>query len=93
MNDFFFARQNEDGTSGEPIHAKNIELSPTTQGVGDPIPILNFMGMEVSVQLDYKQTKNLAWVLILNLKRCRKHLISKNIRGYNNGTIQLNDRS
>lgn len=93
MSDFFFAIANNDGTYGEPIQAKNIELNLTTQGVGDPIPMPDFMGMEVSVQLDYKQMKNLVWVLILNLKRCRKRLISKNIRGYNDGTIQLNDRS
>lgn len=81
MNDFFFAKLNEDGTYGEPIQAKSINLNLTTQGVGDPTPMPDFMGMEVSVQLDYKQTKNLVWVLILNLKRCRKRLISKNIWG------------
>lgn len=81
MSDFFFARQNEDGTYGEPIQAKSINLNLTTQGVGDPIPMPDFMGMEVSVQLDYKQAKNFVWKAILNLKRCRKHLISKNIGG------------
>lgn len=94
MSDFFFARQNDDGTFGEPIKAEVVDLDFTTQGVGDPTPIPSFTeDMEMSFELDYKQTKNLAWVLILNLKRCKKHLISKNIRGYNNGTIQLNDRS
>ena len=94
MTDFFFAKLNEDGTFGEPIKAKAVNLNlTTTQGVGEPIPMLDFMGMEVSGQLDYKQMKNLVWVLILNLKRCRKRLISKNIGGYNNGTLQFNDRS
>ena len=81
MSDFFFAIANNDGTYGEPIQAKNIELNLTTQGVGDPIPMPDFMGMEVSVQLDYKQTKDFVWNVILNLKRSAKHLISKNMCG------------
>jgi len=81
ISNFFFEKQNDDGTFCEPIQAKNIELNLTTQGVGDPIPMPHFMGMEVSFQLDYKQTKNFVWKAILNLKRCRKRLISKNIRG------------
>ena len=81
ISDFFFAKQNEDGSWGEPIQAKNIELDLTTQGVGDPIPMPDFMGMEVSGQLDYKQTKDFVWNVILNLKRSTKQLVSKNIWG------------
>lgn len=81
ISNFFFAKQNDDGSCGELIHAKNIKLSSTTQGVGDPIPMPHFMGMEVSFQLDYKQTKNFVWNVMLNLKQCKKHLVSKNIWG------------
>lgn len=81
MSDFFFAALNDDGTYGEPIKAKIVDLDLTTQDVGDPIPMPDFMGMEVSVQLDYKQTKNFVWNFILNLKRSTKHLVSKNIWG------------
>lgn len=81
ISNFFFAKQNDDGTYGEPIKGEIVDLDFTTQGVGDPIPMPDFMGMEVSVQLDYKQTKNFVWIFILNLKRSTKHLVSKNIWG------------
>ena len=82
MSDFFFAIANDDGTYGEPIQAKNIELNPTTQGVGDPIPMPSFTeGVELTFELDYKQTKDFVWNFILNLKRSTKHLVSKNIWG------------
>ena len=83
MSDFFFAKQNEDGTYGEPIQAKNIELDLTTQGVGEPIP--KFMlwdggGIQFSIDDPYKFMKEFAWTM-LNLKRSTKHLVSKNIWG------------
>ena len=79
ISKFFFAKQNDDGTCGEPIKGKIVDLDFATQGVGDPIPMPDFMGMEVSGQLDYKQTKDFVWNVILNLKRSAKHLVSKNI--------------
>ena len=80
MTDFFFAKLNEDGTFGEPIKAKAVNIDFTTQGVGDPIPMPSFTeGVELSFRLDYKQTKNFVWKFILNLKRSTKHLVSKNI--------------
>lgn len=80
MSDFFFVRQNENGTYGEPIQAKSIELNLTTQGMGDPIPMPSFKeGVELSFELDYKQAKDFVWKIILNLKRSTKHLVSKNI--------------
>lgn len=82
MSDFFFTRQNEDGTYGEPIQAKSIELNLTTQGVGDPTPIPSFTeDIEMSFELDYKQKKDFVWNVILNLKQCKKNLVSKNIWG------------
>lgn len=95
ISDFFFARVNDDGTFGEPFQAKNIELNLETQRVGEPIPkFMLWDGGELQFSIDdpYKFMKEFAWTM-LNLKRCKKHLISKNIRGYNNGTIQLHDRS
>lgn len=79
MNNFFFAKINEDGTYGEPFEANVVDLS-FSEGVGDPTPIPSFTeGMEMTFELDYKQTKNFVWNIILNLKRCTKHLISKNL--------------
>lgn len=83
MKDFFFAKQNDDGTYGEPIKAEVVDLDFTTQGMGDPIP--NFMlwdGGEIQFSIDdpYKFMKEFAWTM-LNLKRSTKHLVSKNIWG------------
>lgn len=83
MNDFFFARQNEDGTFGEPIKAEVVDLDFTTQRVGEPIP--NFMlwdggGIQFPIDDPYKFMKEFAWTM-LNLKRSTKHLVSKNIWG------------
>lgn len=82
MSDFFFAKVNDDGTYGEPIKAKSIELNLTTQEVDDSIAMPPFTeDMEVSFELDYKQTKDFVWNVMLNLKRSTKHLVSKNIWG------------
>lgn len=80
MNNFFFARQNEDGTYGEPIKAEIVDLDFTTQGVGDPTPITSLTeGGELTFELDYKQKKDFVWNVILHLKRSEKRLVSKNI--------------
>lgn len=80
MSDFFFAQQNDDGTYGEPIKAEVVDLDLTTQGVDDPTPIPSCTeDMEMSFELDYKQTKDFVWNVILNLKQCKKNLVSKNI--------------
>lgn len=80
ISKFFFAKLNEDGTYGEPIKAKVVDLDITTQVEGDPIPMPSFTeGMELSFKLDYKQAKEFVWNVILNLKRSAKHLVSKNI--------------
>lgn len=80
MRDFFFAKLNDDGSYGEPIKAEVIDLDFTTQGVGDPTPIPSSTeDMEMSFTLDYKQTKDFVWDVILHLKRSTKHLVSKNI--------------
>lgn len=82
MSDFFFANVNDDGTYGEPIKAESVDLDFTTQGVGDPTPIPSITeGFELTFELDYKQTKDFVWNVILNLKRSTKHLVSKNIWG------------
>lgn len=82
MGNFFFAKQNDDGTYGEPIKAEIVDLDFTTQGVGDPTPIPSFTeGCELTFELDYKQKKDFVWNVILNLKRSTKHLVSKNICG------------
>ena len=82
ISNFFFAKQNEDGSWGEPIKAEIVDLDITTQGVGDPTPIPSFTeDMEMSFELDYKQTKDFVWKVMLNLKQCKKHLVSKNIWG------------
>lgn len=82
ISNFFFAKVNDDGSYGDPIKAEVVDLDFTTQGVGDPTPIPSFTeGMEMSFELDYKQTKDFVWNIILHLKRCTKHLISKNIWG------------
>lgn len=63
MNNFFFAKQNEDGTYGEPFKAEVVDLDITTQGVGDPTPIPSFTeGMEMSVEFDL----TMEWVLFLS---------------------------
>ena len=80
MSDFFFAKQSDDGTYGEPIKAEIVDIDFTTQGAGDPIPMPSFTeGLELTFKLDYKQTKDFVWNFILNLKRSTKHLVSKNI--------------
>lgn len=80
MTEFFFAKLNDDGSYGEPIKAEIVDLDLTTQGVGDPTPILSLTeDMEMTFELDYKQTKDFVWNVILNLKRSTKHLVSKNI--------------
>lgn len=62
--------------------AEIVDLDFTTQGVGDPTPIPSFTeDMEMSFELDYKQTKNFVWKAVLNLKQCKKHLVSKNMLG------------
>lgn len=81
MSNFFFAKQNDDGSYGEPINAEVVDIDFTTQGVGDPIP--NFMlwdGGEIHFSIDdpYKFMKEFAWTM-LNLKRSEKRLVSKNI--------------
>lgn len=82
MSDFFFAIKNDDGTYGEPIKREIVDLDLTTQWVGDPIPMPSFTeGVELTFELDYKQTKDFVWNVILNLKRSTRHLISKNIWG------------
>ena len=82
MSDFFFAKLNEDGTYGEPIKAKVVNLDITTQVTGDPIPMPSFTeGLELTFKLDYKQKKDFVWNVILNLKRSTKQLVSKNIWG------------
>lgn len=82
MNDFFFAKLNEDGTYGEPIKVEAVNLDITTQVEGDPIPMPSFTeGVELSFELDYKQTKDFVWKVVLNLKRSTKQLVSKNIWG------------
>lgn len=82
MSDFFFAKVNDDGTYGEPIKAEIVDLDFTTQGVGDLIPMPSFTeGVELTFELDYNQTKDFVWNVILNLKRSTKHLVSKNIWG------------
>lgn len=63
MRDFFFARQNDDGTYGEPIKAEIVDLDFTTQGVGDPTPIPSFTeDEEVSFEFDL----TMEWVLFLS---------------------------
>lgn len=80
MADFFFAKQNDDGSYGEPIKVEATDLNLTTLEVDDSTPIFSFTeGMEGSFELDYKQTKDFVWKVILNLKRSTKHLVSKNI--------------
>ena len=82
MSDFFFAKVNDDGTFSEPIKAEVVDLDFTTQGVGDPTPIPSLTeDMEMSFELDYKQTKDFVWNVILNLKQCKKNLVTKNILG------------
>ena len=82
ISNFFFAKQNDDGTYGEPIKAEIVDLDFTTQGVGDPIPMPSFTeGLELTFKLDYKQKKDFVWNCILHLKRSTKHLVSKNIWG------------
>lgn len=79
-SNFFFAKVNEDGTYGEPIKAEVVDITPETQGVGDPTPMPSFTeGGELTFELDYKQTKDFVWGVILNLKRSTRHLVSKNI--------------
>lgn len=82
MSNFFFAKLNDDGTCGEPIKGKIVDLDFTTQGVGDPISMPSFTeGVVLTGKLDYKQTKDFVWNFILNLKRSTRHLVSKNIWG------------
>ena len=80
MSNFFFARVNEDGSYCEPIQAEVVDLDITTQDMIDPPPIPSFTeGVELTFELDYKQTKDFVWNVILNLKRSTKNLVSKNI--------------
>lgn len=79
ISNFFFEKQNDNGTCYEPIKGEIVELNLTTQGVGDPISMPDFTGMVVTGKLDYKQTKDFVWNVILNLKRSTKHLVSKNL--------------
>lgn len=56
MSDFFFAIANDDGTYGEPIKAEVVDITPETQGVGDPTPIPSFTeGMEVTCEFKLSQ--------------------------------------
>lgn len=81
MSNFFFAKLNDDGSYGEPIKAESIDIDITTQAAGDPIPMPSFIteGVELSFELDYKQTKDFVWNVMLNLKRSTKRLVSKNL--------------
>jgi hypothetical protein len=82
VSNFFFAKLNDDGSYGEPIKAEIVDLDLTTQGVGDPTPIHSLTeGGELTFELDYKQTKDFVWNVILHLKRSTKQLVSKNILG------------
>ena len=82
MNDFFFAKLNEDGTCGEPIPVSGVkEITITSLDESMPeVTMPSFTGeISFEIPMDYKTFKNFVWVAILNLKRSTKHLVSKNI--------------
>lgn len=82
MSNFFFARQNEDGTFGEPVRLTGVKSITVTSP--DPVPdgtIDMFKGeFHCEMPLSYDSWKRFAWA-IMNLKQCKKNLVSKNIWG------------
>ena len=80
MSDFFFARQNDDGTYGEPVRLTGVKSITITSP--DPVPdrtIDMFKGeFHCEMPLTYDSWKRFVWA-ILNLKQCKKRLVSKNI--------------
>ena len=82
MADFYLAYQNDDGTYSKPKKWEGVlEITPiTSSGEESDVEYIDlFTAEEITFSLDYKQTKDFVWNVILNLKRSTKHLVSKNL--------------
>lgn len=82
MADFYLAYQNDDGTYSKPKKLEGVrEITPITSSgeESDAEHIDMFKTEEITFSLDYKQTKDFVWNVILHLKRSEKRLVSKNI--------------
>lgn len=88
--DFYYSRLNSDGTYGEPMKLEGVkDISVTTAPEPAPEPETNIINTITekeeysgTVSLDfgsYTKWKEFVWSVVLNLKRCEKRLISKNI--------------
>ena len=79
----YLAKVNEDGSYGTPVKLEGVvDITPITASDALPeVTMPSFTG-EISFEMPmgYKEIKNFAWA-ILNLKRSKKHLVSKNIWG------------
>lgn len=80
----YLAKINEDGSYGTPVKLEGVvDITPITTSDDLPeVTMPSFTG-EISFEMpmDYKAIKNFVWVAILNLKRSKKRLVSKNIWG------------
>lgn len=84
--DFYYSKLNSDGTYGEPMKLEYVKDISVTTAPEPETNILNTITEKETyngtVSLDfgsYTKWKEFIWIVILNLKRSEKHLISKNI--------------
>lgn len=82
---FYFAKVNLDGLYSDPVKieaVKNITITSDNEKKPDhTIDMFNGDTVTIEIEMDYKKRKEFVWNVLLNLKRCKKRLVSKNYKG------------